>query len=344
MQSRDEVIDYFRWQAGWCRRLGSPLYAGLLEQLADDIDVCWTVLEAQEGKPESSALALRFMGAVHRLVLQGRAPELARFYPSAGGDNKRPGVWDVFRTTVAQHHDELIASTRRPVQTNEVGRAAALVGGFLEVARVTGLPLRLLELGSSAGLNLRWDHFRYEARGRTWGDPNSPVRLCDFNTDALPPFDTAAEVVERSGCDENALDPTTDDGRLTLMSYVWPDQTNRYRMLRGALQIAGRVSARVDHADAADWIGPRLAANRDGVATVVFHSIFWQYLSDEGKAGTRAALEEAAQTATRDAPFAWLRMEPGGEEARVELALWPDGGDRVVAESGYHGAHVRWLG
>ena len=29
--------------------------------------------------------ALQLMGAVHRLVLEGRAPELARFYPSAGG-------------------------------------------------------------------------------------------------------------------------------------------------------------------------------------------------------------------------------------------------------------------
>jgi hypothetical protein len=37
-----------------------------------------------------------------------------------------------------------------------------LIGGFLRVAAMTRRPLRLLEVGSSAGLNLRWDHYRYE--------------------------------------------------------------------------------------------------------------------------------------------------------------------------------------
>src|SRR5438034_5449361 len=110
----------------------------------------------------ASALALRFMGAVHRLVLEGRAPALARHYPSAGGEAGLEGAWAAFRDTLEQHRDTLRALVTSPVQTNEVGRSAALLGGFLLVARETGLPLRLLELGASAGLNLRWDHYRSE--------------------------------------------------------------------------------------------------------------------------------------------------------------------------------------
>ena len=34
--------------------------------------------------------ALQLMGALHRLVLEGRAPELARFYPSTGGTPEDP--------------------------------------------------------------------------------------------------------------------------------------------------------------------------------------------------------------------------------------------------------------
>ena len=72
---------------------------------------------------------------------------------------------------------ELQAAIACPVQTNEVGRCAALVGGFLTVAARTGLPLRLCEVGTSAGLNLRFDHYRYESDGRGWGPSPSPVRL-----------------------------------------------------------------------------------------------------------------------------------------------------------------------
>jgi hypothetical protein len=198
-QRRDELAAHFRWQAEWCRRLGSPLYGGLLDRVAADIDVAWAVLRDDPADPAKSFIALRFMGAVHRLVLEGKAPQLAAFYPSAGGNARSGDPWAVFRRMVLSHTAELTVSSRNPVQTNEVGRSAALVGGFLEVSRTARRPLRILELGTSAGLNLRWDYFRYEARGRAWGDPASPVRLCDYNSERPPPFDAAAEVVERAG-------------------------------------------------------------------------------------------------------------------------------------------------
>src|SRR5204863_254585 len=83
-------------------------------------------------------------------------------------------TWPAFRDTLEQQRDTLRGLVHRPCQTNEVGRAAALFGGFLLVARETGLPLRLLEIGASAGLNLRWDHYRYEQGDAGWGDRASP--------------------------------------------------------------------------------------------------------------------------------------------------------------------------
>jgi hypothetical protein len=118
-------------------------------------------------------VALRLMGAVHRLVLRGDAPELAAHYPSAGG---RPGdAWPVFVGVLRDHRDELRRLVKNPVQTNEPGRCVALLGGFLEVARVTGMPLRLLEVGASAGLNLRFDRYRYELGDERWGPEDSPL-------------------------------------------------------------------------------------------------------------------------------------------------------------------------
>jgi hypothetical protein len=219
-----------------------------------------------------------------------------------------------------------------------------LVGGFLTVAERSGLPLRVLELGASAGLNLRWDHFHYEARGERWGPPESPVRLCDFDTPPIPPFGIRAEVTERGGCDRNPLDPASEEDRLTLLSFVWCDQVWRIRRLRAAFVVAGEVPAIVDEANAPDWLEHKLAEDAAGSATVVFHSIFMQYLEERDRERTLEALQSAGAATTAGSPLAWLRMEPAGDHAEVRLTMWPGGEDRLIANSGFHGAPVQWLG
>jgi hypothetical protein len=337
----------FRLQAEWCQRLGSPLYADLLGEVAREIDRAGpaaAIVAAHEHDPPGSALALRFMGAVHRIVLEGGAPELARYYPSAGGDLDRRGAWPAFQRALAEQASRIRELLSRPVQTNEVGRSAALLGGFLSIVRQTGLPLRLLEIGASAGLNLRWDRYRYESGEEAWGDPASPVRIVDV-WGGRPPF-LAAEVTiaERRGCDPSPVDLATAEGRLTLLSYLWADQVARIAMLRGALEVAGRLPAEIDRADATEWLELRLAAATPGLATIVFHSIVMQYLTAADRERVTEILAAAGARATAAAPLAWLRMEPGGDEAEVLLTLWPGGEPRTVATSGFHGRPVRWRG
>src|SRR5215472_5093838 len=202
-------------QAEWCRSLGSSLYATLLHHAAEDVragGVCCAVLHDHHDDPPDSALALRFLGAVLRLVLQEKAPQLAACYPSAGGDSNCDDLWPRFRSVVQDHETVLRELVHRPVQTNEVGRCAALLGGFLEVARQTHLPLRLLEVGAAGGLILRWDQYWYEAGHEVWGDSYSPVRFTGAFTGEHPRFDVLARIVERLGCDASPIDPGTEEG------------------------------------------------------------------------------------------------------------------------------------
>lgn len=343
---REIVAARLRKQAYWCGRLGSELYAFLLGRAALDVEAggpCWEVLRGHESDPPDSAPALRFMGAVHRLVLTGAAPALALYYPSVGGEPDQAGCWPAFGATVEQNRDSLRELIRRPVQTNEVGRCAALVGGFLLVARASRLPLRLLEIGASAGLNLRWDRYYYEADGESWGDAASPVRLTESFVAGRPPFGATAGVVERRGCDLNPLDPSTEEGELTLLSFVWADQTARLATLRGAVEVARRVPAAVDAADAPRWLEARLRDLRAGAATVVFHSIVWQYMSESERGRVAGLIESAGRAASASSPLAWLRMEPGADMAEVRLTTWPGGAERLLATAGFHGRDVRWL-
>jgi hypothetical protein len=337
------VVASLRTQAEWCKVLGSNLYTFLLEQAAVDVargGPCWDVLRAQD---PGAALALRFMGAVHRLVLSGMAPQLARHYPSVQGTPEPAACWAAFRNTVSSHAELLREWTGRPVQTNEVSRCAALLGGFLLVARETNLPLRLLEIGSSAGLNLRWDHYFYEAGGAQWGDPASPVHLTGAFAAGSPPLDVAASVMERRGCDLSPVNPESDEGKLTLLSFVWADQESRLAALRGALDMARTVQAPVDKADAAAWLDHHLSHSSAGVATVVFHSIVAQYMSEASQKEFAAVLRKAGDAATQTAPLAWLRMEPGGDQAEVRLTICPEGEERLLATTSFHGRDIRWL-
>jgi hypothetical protein len=337
--------EHLRWQAGWCRKLGSQLYGHLLERAADDVEAGGPASRALEDRDASqrSRLGLRLMGSVHRLVLQGDAPDLARVYPSTGGRADTEVAWRAFSALLEERWEDVGRGIERPVQTNEVGRAGALIGGFLEVARATGKPLRVLEVGASAGLNLRWDRFSYEARGETWGPPDSPVRLCSFNGDVPLPFDVTARVAERAGCDTDPVDPTTEDGRLTLLSYLWADQIARVRLLRAALEVAAEVPVPIERAGAVEWLAEHLRP-APGVATVVFHSIVMQYLAEEDRDALEEILRAQGAASTVEAPLAWLRMEPGGSQAEVRLTTWPGGDEFLVATSGYHGGNVRWLG
>src|SRR3954465_2760170 len=164
MSAKAKIAATLRWQAHACEQLGSPLYTHLLTRAAEDVEAggpCWAILAGHEHDDRQSMPALRFMGAMHRLALEGRAPKLAEAYAAGRSD-----AWPAFRAAVAEHVDDLRAGMNRGVQTNEVARSAALLGGFLLVARATGLPLRVLALGAGPGLTLRRDAFRSEGKGR----------------------------------------------------------------------------------------------------------------------------------------------------------------------------------
>ncbi|HET9602307.1 MAG TPA: DUF2332 domain-containing protein, partial [Acidimicrobiales bacterium] len=275
-------------------------------------------------------------------VLDGRAAELAQFYPSAGGlaaGDPTPA----FLAAVATHRPEVEDGLARGVQTNEVGRAAVLVAGFALVARRTGLPLRLREVGSSAGLLLRWERYRYVAGAVEIGDPASPLVFDDVWIDGPPDLSGPLAVADRRGCDVAPVDALSDDGRLTLMSFVWPDHIERLHRLRSALDLARGHPVSIDQADAGPWVETQIKPSVPGTCTVVFHSIVLQYLPRESRHRMRAALEAAGAQATPGAPLAWLRMEPAGAVADVRLTCWPGGHEETLATAGFQGGDIRWF-
>jgi hypothetical protein len=341
----DEARAVFEIQARYCDELGSPFTAVVCRLLAERLTTTSRFgarVLTWPGRPRDN-LPLRTAGALHHLARSGDAADLAAVYPPNAAE--REALWAAIEAAIATHDARLTAFLDSPPQTNEVGRSGALLGMLLHVAEATGLPLRLVELGASAGLNLDLDAYRYDlGECRRWGPPSSPVEVACAWSGVLPPLAADLRVVERAGCDRNPLDPASREDRERLLAYIWPDQAPRLARLEAALDRAARRARRVERADAAEWIGARLKLLPEGQATVVFHTIVWQYLGDETRGRIAAALAEASARATTDAPLAWARMETDGERdtAGLRLTLWPGGDERAVGRADFHGRFVRW--
>jgi hypothetical protein len=344
-----DPVAAFAQQAKACEALGSPMYAGLLHRLSEDLEVggpTRRVLVGHEDDPGPSALALRLLGSVHRLVLERRAGALAAYYPSVGG------TWDpdegtaAFLALLGQEPEAVREWLDRPPQTNEVGRSAALMGGLLHLGPHERRPVRLFEIGSSGGLNLLAERYEFvDTEGGSYGTRGSSA--------VLEPAWTAATldrrrvpIAHRLGSDPMPIDATSTEGRLALTAYVWPDQTQRLERLRAALVLAQEHPPAVRRMGAADFV-ERIAL-RFGEMTVLWHSVMWQYLSSEEQQRVTERVEELAAAADDNHPFVHLFLEPtrrvpeGRHEFLVVLTAWPGGVRRILGKAAPHGLPVTW--
>ena len=302
----------------------STLYGYAMRGMADDWEAGGPVREICRGwedSPTGTMVQLRFLAAVFRIVLDGRAPELDPFYPCLGGEADAAGAWPVMHQVIAEHAEEIARALHVVPQTNEPGRASVLAVGLFEAVRRHRIPrVRLLEVGASGGLNLYADRFRHIGPGWAWGDPESPLTL---DTEAAGVAPVEVEIVARRGCDLDPLDPVAEDGSHQLMSFVWPWQLHRHERLAGALAVAraeaaaGRAAV-VDAAPAGEWLERQLAHREADALTVVWQSItemYWPATESE-------RVREAVAQAREHQPLAHITMEHPDRivDGRVEHA------------------------
>lgn len=337
------------WQAKLAEGRG-PTYEAIIADLATRIaanndDPIVAALRSDPHDPIRSALILRYLAAVQRVALRLGDSPLHRCYPTLGGVTDPAQAVATFHPFALAHLDQVLAGLRATVQTNETGRAAVLSAGVARAAELTGVSsVRLLDVGSSAGLNLSLDQYRVDnGPAGGWGPVDSPLVLAGF-WDRPPPTTVAFTVVERAGCDLNPLNLADPNTAAHLRSFVWPDDVVRAARLEAAL--AAAVPVNIDSEEAVTWTRRQLQEPQPGVLTVVMHSVALVYFSDADAAAFMTTIAEAGSRATTNAPIAHVSFEVSQEAptmADLNVTTWPGGRPELCSRSTPHGLHAQWM-
>ena len=341
MGTEAENRQAFRIQEHYCRAMDAPIYAAVCVAIADGVTRATAVgkrLLDWPGEPTRDALPLRLMGGLHALVLAGADADLARVF--AG--EVEPAA-PVLERVFAEHEAALLPWLDGPPQTNEPGRSAALMCGLMAVARRHGPRLDLLEIGSSAGLNLQIGRYGFDLGGSQVGRADSPVMLRPEWTGPAPD-PVELEIVAARGCDVQPMDAADPAVEARLAAYVWAEKPERRARLQAACALVRDHGVRIDRADAADWLEARLAEPQAaGVTRVLMHSVVWQYLPTVSAERVRAAMMAAGARATAERPLAWVMMEPNRAIAHqvIRVMSWPGHAEPVILGTSH--AHAAWI-
>ncbi|WP_298909669.1 DUF2332 domain-containing protein [uncultured Aliiroseovarius sp.] len=333
--------DAFEVQADNNERLDSPFTARVLRIAGAKLHPGTPLTDRMfdwEGNVGAfgQSLPLRFLAGLHALVLTGDCPALVAIYPPnpAPSDDQ---IAEALRVAIQDHADTLDRWLDLPPQTNEVRRAAVMVAAGHWLADQYKLPMRVYELGASAGLNLMWDQFALQAGDTRLGPKDAPVLLTPEWRGDLP-AGPLPHVLSRRGVDLMPMDITDPDDLLRMSSYLWADQPERLARSKAAAAI---FDAQVDRSDAAAWLEAQLQNAAPDHLTLIYHTIAWQYFPTDTQSRCLAAIEAAAQRG----PIAHLSMEADdrqGEGAAITLSLWPEGRKLTLGRVDFHGRWVDW--
>jgi hypothetical protein len=341
----DKTAEQFRYFAEKIYADRAPLYVNLALRVAEDPELLRLAASAQE----KDALPNLFFAAVHLLLLKGEHHQLTAFYPSLNNSTRHYDyVYPYFRSFVLERPEEIheILMTHS-VQTNEVGRCAVLLPAFELVAKQTNhRPLTLIEIGSSAGLTLLWDHYHYQyGHGLEVGDPNSPVNIeCSLHGGLRPPIPKQLpNVASRIGIDLSPIDVNDAESVRWLRALVWPDNQKRAKQLEHAIRLAQQAPPSISTGNALDLLPSIIEKVPEKSSLCIYHSFTLTLARKETREKLHSLLANASKK--RDLFSVSMEWDTDSEIPLLGLAKFSRGvkTEKILARCQSHGEWLEWL-
>ncbi len=228
------------------------------------------------------------------------------------------------------------------VQTNEVRRCAYLYPVFAYIHKLTNSPLALVEIGTSAGLQLLWDQYGYSyGSGSLYGKEASTVQIVSEirgeGTPLLPL--NSPPVGTRVGIDLKINDLSDEQDFLWLNALIWPEHKNRRRLFEKAAAYVLDQDIKFIEGDGVEWlsrISGRIPPNQ---TLCIFHTHVANQMSPLTNNRLLDTIKEIGKN--RNIFHIYNNIQDG--KLHLDYYLDEEESLNTIAETDDHGSWFSWL-
>lgn len=318
----------------------SPLYNYLSIEISKDEELLNLCMQARESQPLPNLL----FGAVHYLLLKGTDHQLNDYYPSIV-TNPKPydQSFDSFQAFCRSYSQGILSilKTRR-VQTNDVRRCAYLYPVFCFIYKKAKKNLALIEIGTSAGLQLLWDKYAYSyGQHDVLGNKESRLEIpSEIVGDHRPILcSTPPPVSTRVGLDLNVVDLTNADEKLWLKSLIWPEHKERRLMFEKASSYISDYPVHFVEGNGVELLYQQVENVPEDSVACIFHTHVANQMTPDMKRNLLKTVESMGKE--RDVCHIYNNIQ----DRYLHLDYYLNGVEskQTIAEIDGHGRWFKWL-
>lgn len=261
----------------------SKLYEVLSYQIAEDAELLDIAATIPTGQPKPNLL----FASVQYLLFE-KDESLKDYYPTFT-NHPLPAeeAFLPFKQFVLKYEQPLkeLFQTKL-VQTNEVRRCAYLYPMLAEIFEEHKQPLALIEIGTSAGLQLGVDQYNYLYNGEiSVTNSKTPVIISSKNIGAplSNAIYTKPKVKTRIGVDLNPIDLKDENELRWLQALIWPEHHERRELLKAAANVVTQLPLQLVRGDGIAKLEELCELIPEDEMIVVFHTHVANQIPKEGR-------------------------------------------------------------
>lgn len=336
-ESLGKMSLWFARFSGQCHE--SPMYKWLSKKISEDVDL---LLIAEKGNHQQPIPNL-FLAAVHYLLFKYPIFDLIKFYPSQGGIfSESEDFFQSFKKFAIQNESEILKILEtKSVQTNEVRRCGPLISALSLIAEANdNSQITLIDVGTSSGLNLLMDKYKYIFNGLVFGNSESELTISCSIRGSMTPQISIPKIIRRYGIDINPIALTQPEELLWSKALIWPDQVERIDRLEKAMKIRLQHNVELLKTFENEALIKVLSSHNDSSLLCIMHSFTLNQFSENQRHDFVETIKKhSSQRTIWKVSLEWI----GTESPELKIQKFSNGDLQSDISVAYCHGHGEWI-